>query len=377
MKILLDARLILPQQTGIGRYLLGLAQGINNISASDEFEFWVQDNLSPDHQVWSYQNTRLRIYKLPVAHMTFRQQWYIPLRVQRTAHDVFHYPHFDLPFATPGKTVVTIYDLKYIVHPDFFPQLARTKRIIMQTMMNYAVRRAQRVITISNNTQHDIVQRLHISPQKIRVTPLGVDRQYFSNPNATIIESFRRQHSLFDPFILFVGERRPHKNITGVIQAFKTFITMSPKPYRLVIAGKSYADYHEPEQLVENIGLKDRIQFIDAPSDEDVRLLFQSAEALLLLSRYEGFGLPLLEAMASGTPVIASDASSLPEVVGDAGVIVPIDNPTATAEALRQIIIGGEKRESLIACGHERARHFTWEQCAQRTIDVYREIHIS
>jgi glycosyltransferase involved in cell wall biosynthesis len=309
--------------------------------------------------------------------MSFRQQWYIPLKVQRTAHDIFHYPHFDLPFVTPGKTVVTIYDLKYIVHPDFFPQLAKTKRLIMQVMMNFAVRRAQRVITISNSTRNDIVQRLKISPDKIRVTHLGVDRRYFSNPNATTIEAFRSRHYLYNPFVLFVGERRPHKNICGVIQAFKIFITMSTKPYRLVIAGKSYADYHEPEYLVESLGLGDRIQFIDAPSDGDVRLLFQSAEALLLLSRYEGFGLPLLEAMASGTPVIASNATSLPEVIGDAGIIVPIDNPIATAEALRLIVIGGEKRESLIVRGYERASHFTWEQCAQQTINIYREIQLS
>jgi glycosyltransferase involved in cell wall biosynthesis len=377
MEIIVDARLILPQQTGIGRYLLGLAQGFNNISKSEEFEFWIQENLPPDHQVWSLQSSRLRLRELSIAHMSIHQQWAIPINVKRKAHDVFHYPHFDLPFATPGKTVVTIHDLKYLVNPDYFPQLARVKRLLMQVMMSYAVRRAQLVITVSNNTKNDIAQRLKIPSEKIRVTHHGVDKRYYTKTDPLIIDAYRQRFSLQDPFIFFVGERRPHKNITGVIQAFKTFITMTPMPYRLVVAGKPYAGYHAPEHLVENLGLADRILFIDTPPDEDVRILFQSAEALLLLSRYEGFGLPLLEAMASGTPVIASNATSLPEVIGDAGIVVPIDDPATTAEALRQIVAGGEKRELMIARGYERARQFTWERCAQQTIDIYREINNS
>jgi len=374
MKIIVDARLILPQQTGIGRYLIGLIQAISNLSGSDEFEIWVQDNLPSDHQIWSFQSSRVKLHQLPVAHMSVRQQWAIPLKVKRTPHNVFHYPHFDLPFATPGKTVVTIYDLKYIVHPDFFPQLARVKRLVMKIMMAFAVRRAQRVITISNNSLNDIIQQFRIPSEKIRVTYLGVASRYFIKSDTTIIEAYRRRFSRQDPFILFVGERRPHKNIIGVIQSFKTFITMSPKPYQLVIAGKPYADYHEPERLAESLGLADRIHFIDSPPDGDIHLLFQSAEALLLLSRYEGFGLPLLEAMASGTPVIASNTTSLPEVIGDAGIVVPVDDPDITAEALQQIVKGGDKREMCIARGYERARQFTWERCAQQTINIYREL---
>jgi glycosyltransferase involved in cell wall biosynthesis len=375
VKIIIDARLILPQQTGIGRYLVSLIQALSNLADSDNFEIWVQDNLPSDHQIWSYQSSRIKLHQLPVAHMSTRQQWAIPLKVKRTPHDIFHYPHFDLPFATPGKTVVTIYDLKYIVHPDFFPQLARVKRLVMKIMMAFAVRRAQRVITISNNSLQDIIQQFHIPSEKIRVTHLGVNSRYFITSDTAIIEAYRRRFSLQDPFILFVGERRPHKNINGVIQAFKTFITMSPKPYQLVIAGKPYADYHEPERLAESLGLADRIRFLDSPPDGDVHLLFQSAEALLLLSRYEGFGLPLLEAMASGTPVIASNLTSLPEVVGDAGIVVPVDDPVATAEAIRQVAKGGDKREMFIKRGYERARQFTWERCAQQTLNIYRELH--
>jgi glycosyltransferase involved in cell wall biosynthesis len=376
MKTIVDARLLLPQQTGIGRYLLGLAQGFFCLAGSDEFEFWVQDNIAPDRQIWAYSNSRIKLQKISVPHMSIRQQWAIPLKLKRTPHDIFHYPHFDLPFATPGKTVVTIYDLKYLVHPDFFPQLARAKRLVMKIMMAFAVRRAQKVITISNNSLHDIIRQFHIQSEKIHVTYLGVDSRYFIASDTATIEGYRRRFSLQDPFILFVGERRPHKNINGVIQAFKTFITMSPKSYQLVIAGKPYADYHEPECLAESLGLTDRIHFLDSPPDGDVHLLFQSAEVLLLLSQYEGFGLPLLESMASGTPVISSNITSLPEVVGDAGICVPVDDPVIAAEAIRQVVKGGDKREMFIERGYERARQFTWERCAQQTINIYRELQL-
>jgi glycosyltransferase involved in cell wall biosynthesis len=374
MKIIVDARLILPKQTGIGRYLISLAEAYSAMPGSDEFEFWVQDKLPSDHQVWSLQRSRVKVRRLPVSHMSLRQQWAIPLQIMRTAHDVFHYPHFDLPFITPGKTVVTLYDLKYIVHPDFFPQMGKTKQIIMQIMMAYAARRARRVITVSNNSLKDIVHWLRIPKEKIRVTHLGVDSRYYTNPDPREIEAYRKRISLEDPFILYVGERRPHKNIIGVIQAFQTFISMSSIPYKLVIAGKPYADYNEPERLVETMKLANRIRFLDSPPDGDVRLLLKSSEVLMLLSRYEGFGLPLLEAMASGTPVISSDATSLPEIVDDAGMVVPVDQPIAAAEALRQVVVGGEKRELMIARGRERASLFTWERCAQETINTYHEI---
>jgi alpha-1,3-rhamnosyl/mannosyltransferase len=374
MKIIIDARLILPQQTGIGRYLLNLIQALANLSGSEEFECWVQGNLPDDHPIWTVKSSRIKIKKISVAHMSIRQQWAIPLMVKRTSHDIFHYPHFDLPFATPGKTVVTLYDLKYILHPDFFPQLAMVKRLMMKIMMANAARRAQRVITISNNSLHDIIRQFHTPSDKIRVTHLGVDNRFFLKSDPNFIDTFRKRYSLQDPFILFVGERRPHKNISGVIQAFNKFISMSPKSYRLVIAGKPYRDFHEPEHLVKNLGLMNRVIFFDSPPDSDVHLLFQSAEALMLLSRYEGFGLPILEAMASGTPVIASNTTSLPEIVDDAGVVVPVDEPDAAAEALNSVVIGGENRDKFIKRGFEHARQFTWERCAQQTIDVYREL---
>jgi glycosyltransferase involved in cell wall biosynthesis len=156
-----------------------------------------------------------------------------------------------------------------------------------------------------------------------------------------------------------------------VIQAFATFRKVGGKDYQLIIAGKPYADYRLPEQMVEDLDLQGSVRFIDYVADEDLPLLYGEAEAVVLLSFYEGFGLPILEAMACGTPVVASDTTSLPEAVGEAGWLVPPGNSEIAAMALRQAVFDGEMRSEYISRGQDRARMFTWERCAKRTIEVY------
>ena len=148
---------------------------------------------------------------------------------------------------------------------------------------------------------------------------------------------------------------------------------MTSQPYQLVIAGRSYADYREPEKIAKQFGLSDSITFLDYVAEFDLPILYQAAEAFILLSYYEGFGLPVLEAMASNTPVLAANCTALPEVVGKSGLLVDPDNPDQAAEALCQIVHGGAQREQLIALGSQHARQYTWERCAQKTMEIYRE----
>jgi glycosyltransferase involved in cell wall biosynthesis len=175
------------------------------------------------------------------------------------------------------------------------------------------------------------------------------------------------------PFLLYVGERRPHKNLPGLLEAFMRFRKQSSRDYQLIIAGKRYADYEIPEKITAHLGLERHVRFLDYVPDQNLPFLYQSAEALILISHYEGFGLPVLEAMASGTPVVASNSSSLPEVIGEAGILVPPDDPDQTAEALMMVVIAGELRERCIARGLDQARQFTWERCADKTRAIYRE----
>jgi len=267
--------------------------------------------------------------------------------------------------------VATIHDLKYIACPGFFPQLGQTKRWIIRRMMSYTCWRARSVICDSQYTANDLHQRLGIPSNKVRVIPLGVEERFFSLLSNQSLQDLRSRLGLERPYILFVGERRPHKNLVGLIKAFEKLQKLTARTYQLVIAGKPYPGYHEPERAAQPFG--GEIRFIDCVKETDLPGLYQAAEAVALLSYYEGFGLPILEAMASGVPVLAANCTSLPEVVGSAGFLVSPDEPEQAAEALHQLIRGGKERDRMIALGKAHAERFTWGSCAKKTLEIYRQ----
>jgi glycosyltransferase involved in cell wall biosynthesis len=372
MKTIIDGRLILPKMTGIGRYLIGLSRGLRGLPGDDEFELWLQSNLSDDHPVWSSVGEQFKVRRLPVNHMALQQQWCIPLELNKGTYDLFHYPHFDLPFLVPGPVVVTLHDLKYISNPGFFPDLGRAKRLLMWLLMGFSVRRATTVIAVSNNTRKDIVRFYRVDPTKIVVIPEGVDDRYFSEPTPIEIQAVCRNYGLIRPFLFFVGERRPHKNILGLLKVFHHLRRTLSLVHHLVITGSKYADYDEPERLVETLGLSEVVHFIYC-SDSDLPLMYRAADVFVSLSRYEGFGLPVLEAMASGIPVVAANCTSLPEVVGNAGILVNPDDTDEIAGAIIAVITGGKKRERMIEAGFKRAKAFSWSSCAVHTLAVYKK----
>lgn len=381
VKVAIDARMLLPEMTGVGRYLLGLSRALSAVDEGCSFELWLQPHLPSQHPIWDLQGSGLKLHRLPVGPMDYRQQWILPAAVRRRKPDLLHFPHFDLPLTVPGPVVATIHDLKYIARPEFFPNLSKIKGFLVKTLMSFTVRRAQRVIAVSHSTRQDLIRYLGADPGKITVIHEGVAEQFFKPPGPAEIETWLRRLGLTRPFLLFVGERRPHKNIPGLLRAFQLFSMKSGGSHDLIIVGKGYAGYREPEKLVEELGLTQRVRFLEGVSDRELTYLYHGAQAFVSLSYYEGFGLPALEAMASGIPVVAANTSAFPEVVGDAGLLVEPDSPEQAAEALSEVVVAGEtcadgtrdKRAVLVASGLERARRFTWANCARQTMQVYRE----
>ncbi len=270
--------------------------------------------------------------------------------------------------------MASIHDLKYLDHPEYFTHLSWLKRIAMHEMMAYTCRRAQAVICVSKAAAADLQAKLNVPAQKIRVIYHGVDGQFFRKRSFAEVQAFRQKHALQKPFILFIGDRRPHKNLTGLIQAFAYFRESGGESHQLVIAGKGYRDFTLPEQTVSRLGLDGSVRFLDYFPDYELPLLYQSADLLALLSYYEGFGLPILEAMACGTPVAASQCTSLPEIVEHAGLIIPPDDPSSAAVAFSRLIPGGDAREACIELGLKRAAAFTWERCALQTESLYQKV---
>jgi glycosyltransferase involved in cell wall biosynthesis len=242
----------------------------------------------------------------------------------------------------------------------------------MWAMMTFTARRAKIVITVSEHTKQDMIRFLRMNPEKIEVIPEGVETRFHGTYPEGKVKSVLDTYGIKQPFLLCVGEQRPHKNITSMIMSFSSFIAISGKKHHLVISGTPYAGYNEPEAITRELGLADLVHFVYI-SDPDLPIFYQAADAYLNLSLYEGFGLPILEAMASGTPVIASNRSSLPEIVGSAGILVNPKDIEEAALAMEKITSPGDFRDRLISTGRERAKMFTWENCAQRTLNVYLE----
>ena len=371
MHIILDGRLVLPHMTGIGRYILGLIQGYKSINSDDTFEIWMQTAVYGKHPLMGFDDDKFTFRCLSITHMNFRQQWQIPLALKNTRFNLFHYPHFDLPFATPSPIIATIHDLKYIAQPGFFPHMGNLKKAIIRLMITHTCQKAKYIITDSSNTAQDLSTHLNISSEKLKVVPLGVSTEYSIDIPSLELDLVSKKYGIEKPFILFIGERRPHKNLVGLIEAFYYFNGMTSRTYQLGIGGKPYADYCLPGRKVEDFQLNQQVVFIDDLQDEDLPALYKASEVFVTLSYYEGFGLPVLEAMASGTPVVSSNTTSLPEVCGGAAILVPPDQPEEVAVAISQVMKGGQNRDQNIYNGKKRATEMSWENCARMTIDVY------
>jgi glycosyltransferase involved in cell wall biosynthesis len=259
-----------------------------------------------------------------------------------------------VPPAYRGPAVVSVHDLSF----EWDPSLMGTRdRFMFRTFVPRSARRADRVLAISERTKRDLIEHYGIPERKIVVTPLGVDPTF--RPNGTTPDG--------PPYALFVGGIQPRKDPLTAVEA----LALVDGDLRLVLVGDEKRGGDEVRTAIERLGLERRVELAGYVEHEGLASLYRGAACLVFPSRYEGFGLPVLESMASGTPVVASRAGAVPEVAGDAAVLVEPGDPEALAEGIRQAL--GD-RERLVAAGLERARRFTWSETARRTLEVYREL---
>jgi glycosyltransferase involved in cell wall biosynthesis len=285
--------------------------------------------------------------------------------------DLIHGPDFVLPPTVLARRVVTIHDLAYLLYPEF-AQPGITA--FLSSEVPRALRAANHIIAVSQATAGDLVQRLAISPDRISVIYPGVDSLFTHPADASSLQETRRLYQLAQPFILAVGTIEPRKNYEALIRAFAEASRRSDGPRLLVFAGRR--GWHCDSIL--NAGIRfqaaDKIRFLGYVPDDRLAALYQAATALAMPSHYEGFGVPLVEAMASGTPVIASTGGSLPEIAGDAALLIAPEDVDGLKDALLRVSSDAGLRDQLIARGRVRAQLFTWEAAARAHLRIYHEI---
>ena len=367
MRIAIDARKL--RDFGIGTYVRNLLRHLGRIDRTTEYVVLCHEEDRP--QVLQVgENFRPLLDTSPGY--SLREQVSVPLDLRRARADLFHAPHYVLPPLTPCPSVVTIHDCIHLRFPQYLPH--RLGYTYARGSLWVATHRSSRVITVSEASKRDILNYFDIPESKIDVIPNAIDERFWEMPDPEEIERVRERFQLQDPFILYAGNIKPHKNVERLIEAFHMLRKQGLDEVKLLVIGDEVSRYATLRRAVHRHQLHKHVRFLGFVADQTLAVLYRLAGVFVFPSLYEGFGLPPLEAMASGTPVITSNVSSLPEVVGDAAILIDPYDPGAIAEAMRRVLTDEALRQSLRVRGLARARHFSWERSIARVREIYGEV---
>ncbi len=367
MRIGIDARLVHYRQAGITQYTLRLLQGLAQIGGEDEFvvlQHYRDREPYVDHRSFerspSYTPSHHRL-----------ESYFLALELLPLGLDVLHSPDFIPPRKSRYKCVITVHDLNFLVYPHFLTSEAAR----YYGQIDQAVRRADRIIAVSESTRRDIVRLIGAPQSKISVIYEGANPIFRPLSNKEDMrESLRRKYGIDRDFILFVSTIEPRKNIPTLLLAFRQLLDDYHLDVNLVLAGRKGWRIEEVFDTIEQLKLEDRAFCLGRVPTADLVWLYNTARVFAFPSFYEGFGLPPLEAMACGTPVVVSNVSSLPEVVGDAGLLIDPQEVDELTVALWRLMSDEELRKDLTERGLLRARSFSYEKMARETLAVYHRL---
>ena len=379
MKILVNATPLLAPWTGIGQYIHNLFTAIHRVDSVDlhmaygmkVVKGYIQPpSAGPTHSLWLRQ---LALKALPNPRATKRLVEELMFRYQ-TRHGlrgaIYHEPNY-LPMKFDGPLVLTICDMSCFDHPETHP---KDRVHLMDQGMPSAIERADHILVISQDAKMSLQRWFGVSDEKITVTYLAANPSFKPIEHAALVNPLAGLGLIPKGYVLTVGTLEPRKNLSTLFAAYAKL----PKPLRqrfpLVVAGMKgwkYDDLMGEAQALVNDG---ELRFLGYVGDAQMPALYAGAAAFCYPSRYEGFGLPALEAMAAGVPVLTSNATSLPEVVGEAGLMVDPDDLGSMSDSLALLLEDSQMAERIGQLGHARARTFSWDRCAQETLDVYRQV---
>lgn len=291
----------------------------------------------------------------------------LPRRVRRAGVDVLFAPGFTTPTNPGYASVAAILDMRHIDLPKSFTPLFHA---IHARLTRHAARSSTQILTLSEHAKRRIVEVYKVPPEKVTVSHLAAEPIYFAPIADAEVARVRETYGLHRPYILSVATLHPHKNLDTLIEAFAALRATSDTATQLALVGLQGEAATALREKVRAAGLAGEVVLTGWVPDADLPALYRGAKVFVLPSRYEGFGIPVLEAMASGVPVITTTAASLPEVAGDAALLFDPNDTMALIVALRRVLTDTTLRQTLIVRGHERARQFTWRATAQRTLEA-------
>jgi glycosyltransferase involved in cell wall biosynthesis len=357
----IDAHALSERLTGTSTYVARLVEAMERVA--------------PDAEVALYRHTD------DGATLPYPTRWVAPGPLWTSARLPLHFarhgapaamlfPSHTLPLWCPARSAVTVHDLAFEIFPDHF---TTRDRLRLKAVTRHAAARADVLLADSRSTGADLVERLGVDPARVRVVHLGVDREHFRPAPPHRVRAVRARHGLERPYVLAVGTLQRRKNHAGLVRAAR-ILRDRGVDFDLAFSGGEGWLFEATRRLVRDLRMEDRVRFLGYAPTEDLPALYTGASASALVSLYEGFGLPVLEALACGSPMLVSDVSSLPEVGGDAVLTVDPRSDEAIADALERLLGDSAVRAALAARAPAHLARFSWERTARETLDVLSEL---
>ena len=363
IKLALDARKL--TDFGIGTYISHLLAGL---AARPEFELTVVMKAEHEGRIGRLAPGATT---LPVSAKGYgvAEHLKLPALLWRERPDLLHIPHYVVPLLSPGPIVVTVHDVIQLFYPP--RRSPHQATLYLRFMMRTALRRSRRVITVSRTSRRDLVSLFGADPDRIDVVPNGVDDGLAERPSAADLEAVKTQYDLKPPLVLVVANDKPHKNLDGVLRAFELACRKRSIPGQLVLVGGFGSD-HRLMRRAERLGIPNRVRSLGRVPHDHLQALYHLSAVLLHLALYEGFGLPVLEAMRVGLPVVTSNLGAMRELgEGSARLVNPLDQ-SEVAETLEQVLVDDPLRRRMVEAGMRQAEKLTWERTVEGTVETYR-----
>jgi alpha-1,3-rhamnosyl/mannosyltransferase len=389
MRIIIDSRHVNNHFPGIGRYVYSLLRALTELPSPHRFVVLFHPDLPNTRfdMAALARNQALRLVPVRARPFSLAEQYVIPRLLRTSQADLYHAPYYVRPYVgLPCPSVVTLYD----AIPHLFPAESDWRaRLLFDTLTRLAIRASDRILAISASARDDLAAAYGIDPDRMAITPLAADERFRPQPQAAI-DAVRERYDLPERYVLSLCSNKPHKNLVNLVTAFgileasdlrleseEQSHVSNPQPSAsaasLVIAGHWDPRYPEAREAARRLRIEHLVRFLGDVAEEDLPALYAGAEVFAFPSRYEGFGLPPLEAMSCGVPVLCCDTSSMPEVVGEAALrVAPTSEALATG--LSQLLKDTKLRATLRSAGLRQAARFSWQNTALATLAAYAQV---
>lgn len=370
MKIAIDLTQLPNQLTGVGFYMENLVKGLASVDNDNEYYLFLKRSALSAFRVDNKRFKYIAVPKYPFIIRVLWEQLILPIYLLFMRIDLLHSPHYTTPlFGWWFKRVVTFHDMTFFLFPKMHQ---RWKVGYFRTMIRLSARRADRIISVSNSTTRDIINKLRVPAVKIRTIQLAVSPEYKPGLDQHRIEAVKNKYGLPAEYILFVGTIEPRKNIIGLVRAYQALPPAIKERFSLVIVGKKGWHYKELFAEIENSSDRNRIVFPGYIPEDDLPAVYNGAVLFVYPSFYEGFGIPVLEALSCGVPTITSNISSMPEVAVDAGLLVDPNNVEEVTRGIMLVLGEPDRAKKMVELGLKKAAAFSWQKCAQETLAIYK-----